>query len=534
MKMHYSMTHEPLLELSTRDALVANMKKAGIEKVWIAGFFSGDMVDLEALKQAKAYAEQNGLEVGALTIPVGHPGNSLNPDDPDSKLQIPAHWHYRIDKKGDTAYYCGAIDACLIEDNGQAAKLLRDAGFQEVFLDDDLRIGNLNANIEGCYCEACVSEFNAIYRRQETRDSLRTLMSDRLDTSLMRDWVAFQCDKVTAVMKATDMEGVQPGIMVMHFGDERHGIDIPAIREQIPDTLFRVGEHQFNDRKFANPHAKGEEMLGIAYHLNFIDKTYAYSETTIFPPRSLKEHHLVYKAKLAIAAGLENILFMSGTWVMDDSYWEAIAEALPALQAFDKDCADGKRTYPVHLAYGTHGAYAEPIIPTSLPVLAGLPVKPLRADQRDDDGELLLFFGDYELTPQWQEKLPRYKQVIFDQKAMMKNKAVIEALKATATNLASWDQAATSQPEAEEVSLLQARIGQEEAWAFPRIVEGGHIGLVWLKNNGKVILYNLSDTENEGVVEMSGSQHPVRLKPLSFAILSKSGSLAQYDTGLKL
>ncbi|MFD2334121.1 hypothetical protein ACFSR7_33140 [Cohnella sp. GCM10020058] len=533
MKMHYSMAHEPLLELSSRDGLVANMKKAGIEKIWIAGFFSGDMVDLEALKQAKAYAEQNGLEVGALTIPVGHPGNSLNPDDPDSKLKIPEHWHYRIDKRGENAYYCGAIDTCLIEDNGKAAELLRDAGFKEVFLDDDLRVGNLNENIEGCYCDACVAEFNAIYRRQETRETLRMQIADRLDAALMKDWVAFQCDKITAVMKATDIEGVQPGIMVMHFGDERHGIDISAIRERIPNTLFRVGEHQFNDGKFANPHAKGEEMLGIAYHLNFIEKPFAFSETTIFPPRSLKALNLVYKAKLAIAAGLENILFMSGTWAMDDSYWKAIADALPVLRAFDKDCADGERSYPVHLAYGTHGAYAEPIIPTSLPVLAGLPVKPLRADQCDDDGELLLFFGDYEITPEWQAKLSHYKQVIFDQKAALKNKALIEALKSTASNLVSWDPAATSKPDAAEVSLLQARIGQD-SWAFPHIVEGSHIGLVWLKNSEKVILYNLLETENQGVVETWGSKHPVRLGPLSFAVLAASGAITQYDTAIEL
>ncbi|MDI4645816.1 hypothetical protein [Cohnella hashimotonis] len=533
MKLHYSMAHEPLLDLSTRDALVANMKKAGIEKIWIAGFFSGDMIDLEELKQAKDFAEQNGLEIGALTIPIGHPGNSLNPDDPDSKLKIPEHWHYRIDNKGGTAYFCGAIDSCLIEDNGNAAKLLRDAGFKEVFLDDDLRVGNLNANIEGCYCDACITEFNAIYRRQETRETLSARMSDRLDTALMKDWVAFQCDKVTAVMKATDIEGVKPGIMVMHFGDERHGIDIAAIREEMPDTLFRVGEHQFTDRKFANPYAKGEEMLGIAYHLNFIDKPFAFSETTIFPPRSLKEHNLVYKAKLAIAAGLENILFMSGTWVMDDSYWKAIADALPVLRAFDHDCVDRERTYPVHLAYGTHGAYAESIIPTSLPVLAGLPVKPLRADQREDDGELLLFFGDYELTQEWQAKLPRYKQVIFDQKAVLKNKAVIEALKAMAFNLVCWEHEATSKPDAVEVSMLQARIGQDTR-EFPHIVEGGYIGLVWLKNSEKVILYNLLETENQGVVEMSGGKHPVRLKPLSFAVLTGSGSLSEYDTEIQL
>lgn len=81
--------------------------------------------------------------------------------------------------------------------------------------------------------------------------------------------------------------------------------------------------------------------------------------------------------------------------------------------------------------------------------------------------------------------------------------------------------------------MLQARIGQE-AWAFPHVVEGGHIGLVWLKNSGKVILYNLLETENQGIVEMSGSQHPVRLKPLSFAVLTQSGDLVAYDTEIEL
>ncbi len=311
----------------------------------------------------------------AITIPIGHPGNSLNPEDPDLDLEIPKHWHYRVDNRGETVYFCGAIDTCLIEDNGKAAKLLYDVGFKEVFLDDDLRVGNFNEFIEGCYCDVCVTEFNAIYHRKETRASLMVQITKKLDTGLMKDWVAFQCSKITAVMKATDIEGVQPGIMVMHFGDERHGIDIPAIRELIPNTLFRVGELQFNDDHFRKPTAKAEEMLGITYHLNFMDKELAYSESTVFPPRSLKEHNLVYKAKLALTAGLENVLFMSGTWVLDDSYWQAIAAALPVLQEFDKDIAHSERYYPVHLAYGTRSLLSRQVFPCLRDCLSSLSVR---------------------------------------------------------------------------------------------------------------------------------------------------------------
>ncbi|QGQ99684.1 hypothetical protein EHS13_34905 [Paenibacillus psychroresistens] len=533
MKLQYSMAHEPLLDTATRDALVANMKRAGIQKIWIAGFFSGKMVDIEELKEAKAFVEHNGLEVGAVTIPIGHPGNALNPDDPDLDLEIPKHWHYRVDNEGETVYFCGAIDTCLIEDNGKVAQILHNAGFKEVFLDDDLRVGNFNEFIEGCYCDACVTEFNGIYHHSETRETLMVQITRKLNLQLMKDWVSFQCDKITAVMKATDIEGVQPGIMVMHFGDERHGIDIPAIREQIPNALFRVGELQFKDASFTKPSAKAEEMLGITYHLNFMDKELAYSESTIFPPRSLKEHNLVYKAKMAITAGLENVLFMSGTWVLDDSYWQAIAAALPVLQELDKATANTERFYPVHLAYGTHGSHAEPIVPTSLPILAGLPVKPVRADQNSEGGDLLLFFGDYELGAEWQKKLPLYKQVIFDQKAIFKNKDILQQLEPSAINFINWDHQAASKPVAEDIALLQSLVEQGN-WSFPRFVEGSNIGLVWLKESRKVILYNLLETVNQGIVKIADSLYPVRLKALSFAIMDSAGTFVEYDTEITL
>ncbi|CAI6086762.1 hypothetical protein [Cohnella sp. JJ-181] len=533
MKLQYSMAHEPLIDRATRDELVERMKQAGIQKLWIAGFFSGKMVDIEELKEAKAFAESHGFEVGAVTIPIGHPGNSLNPDDPDLDLEIPKTWHYRVDNLGETVYFCGAIDSCLIEDNGKAARLLREAGFREVFLDDDLRVGNFNAQIEGCYCDACLAEFNESYGHRETRESLMAQLTRKQNAALMKDWVAFQCDKITAVMEATRDEGVQAGIMVMHFGDERHGIDIPAIRARIPNALFRVGELQFNDASFTKPYAKAEEMLGIAYHLNFLDRSFAYSESTIFPPRSLQPHNLVYKAKMAIASGLENVLFMSGTWVLEENYWRAIADALPVLRELDQAIAGAARSYPVHLAYGTHGAYAEPIVPTSLPVLAGLPVKPVRADQDSEGGELLLFFGAYELTEAWQRKLPSYRQVIFDRTAALHNKEVLDRLAPDAANLSIWDHQTTARPSNEEISRLQRRVG-EGNWHFPRMAEGSNIGLIWLREHGRAILFNLLETENRGVLEMSGSRYPVSLKALSFAIVDGEGAWTQYDTHVEL
>ncbi|AZN41471.1 hypothetical protein [Paenibacillus albus] len=534
MKLNYSMTHLPLLHVASRERLIGLMKDAGIEKIWIAGFFSGKMIDIEELKAAKAFAESHGLEVGAVTIPIGHPGNALNPDDPDfEQLELPKHWHYRIDKSGNTVYYCGAIDASLIEDNAKAAMSLRAAGFKEVFLDDDLRAGNYNPDIEGCYCDDCIAEFNRNYSRHVTRETLHDTTLDKLDTDLMLDWVAFQCEKVTAVVKATDVEGVRPGIMVMHYGDERHGIDIPSIRESIPSTIFRVGELHFHDGSFGTPNGKAQEMMGIAYHLNFMAGAEAYSESTIFPPRSLKEHNLVYKAKLAIAAGIENVLFMSGTWLLEESYWRALASARPVLQALDQACSGSIRSYPVHVGYGTNGAYAESFVPSTLPVLAGLPAKPVRADQSCDDGEVLLFFGDYRLSEQWQAKLPSYKKVILDQPAASRNKEILEKLQSTAANLVVWDWDASATCAAEGTALLRELVVLN-GWNFPWIAEGENLGITWLEESGQTILYNLAEAETEGVLDWAGDRYPVRLKPLSFAIIDRSGNLVEYAAEVAL
>lgn len=87
-------------------------------------------------------------------------------------------------------------------------------------------------------------------------------------------------------MKATAVSGIQTGIMVMHDGDRRHGIDIPAIRRAVPDCLFRVGEGHFQDRSFERNADHAEEVGSIRAHMELIgNPEFCYSETTVFPPQ---------------------------------------------------------------------------------------------------------------------------------------------------------------------------------------------------------------------------------------------------------
>ncbi|MFC5401416.1 hypothetical protein [Cohnella soli] len=238
---------------------------------------------------------------------------------------------------------------------------------------------------------------------------------------------------------------------------------------------------------------------------------------------------MVYKAKLAIAAGMENILFMSGTWMLEDNYWEALAAAYPSLREFDAACTEAQRTYVVHLAYGTSGAYAEEFVPAALPLLAGLPVQPVRGDQNTDDGELLLFFGDYRLSKEWQAKLPLYKKVVFDREAMARNREIIQQLHDEGACVAIWDHNAGSLSADEEIPLLREFLDRE-TWRFPRLCEGRDIGVIGVGDSGKVLLINLRDTENRAVLQLPDIKLPFVLKPLSFAVLNPSGALEEFPT----
>ena len=72
---------------------------------------------------------EEGFEAGILTLPVGHPGNSLNPDDPNLELAIHKDWTYRVDKHGNKVYFCACIDDVMIRHNFEAAEIYSQMGY---------------------------------------------------------------------------------------------------------------------------------------------------------------------------------------------------------------------------------------------------------------------------------------------------------------------------------------------------------------------------------------------------------------------
>ena len=515
MKLHYSLDSAIVLDPVHGPTTLSMLKDAGVSSIWLWGYFFGKLWSpVEDMVRAKEVIENNGFEVGIIQLPVGHPGNGLNPEDESLDLQLPSHWRYRKDIHGNPVYYCADIEDTMIEDNRKSIEMLRKVGFTRFFMDDDLRMEQWGSQIGGCYCDVCLTDFNAMFKRSVTREALGMFIANRTDSAVLEDWTQFNCSKVTQFMSAMQQADIQLGIMVMYLGDERHGIDVPAIKLSCKDVMFRVGEYHFSDETFATPTDKAEELLGILYHLNLMGRENAYSETTVFPPRALHAANLLFKAKMAVAAGIPNILFMSGTWLIDQGYWQTISDGLPALQDVESKVAPYERSFPVHIVSGTHGSFGEEIVPSVLPILAGLPAKPVRGREIDagleSPAELLLFFGNYLLTAAWITKLSLYKRVFFDKTAVECNKETLKFMPLNNVEMIT---------EELSIELLRQKI-QCHSVSFPMMTSGENIAVIWLAEARSVIFLNLMDDENKGILTYDGHDMDVSLQGLEMLVIS--------------
>lgn len=516
MKLHYSLDSAIVLDAERGPATLVMLRNAGVNTIWLYGFFFGKLWSpIKDMVQAAEVLRENGFEVGVIQLPVGHPGNGLNPDDDTLDLQIPEHWRYRVNAEGQLVYYCAAIEENMIRDNIQSINELKSAGFTRFFMDDDLRSGLWGERLSGCFSEQSIAEFNKAYHRNVDRLTLVGALDNNRDIQLLKEWMEYNCDKLTGFMEAMALPDNEVGIMVMHLGDERQGIDVDAIKRRIPDCLFRVGEFHFGDSNFGTPEGKASEWFSILYHLDVMGREHAYSETTIFPARALSPENFIFKAKLALMAGIPNLLFMSGTWLITEEYWQRLGEELPALEELEKTCSISEREYPIHMVYGTKG-YAEEVAPYLLPILAGLPVKPVRVSDGEGSAfsgaDCLLFFGDYELTSEWERRFPFYRTILMDQTAHERNKDKIAALDSIKVDI--WDYAIGAAASAGELELLRGKLLEQGALPYPILTEGSNISLTWFKEANCVLLVNLEDKPNSTTLSYGDIERNIALKPL--------------------
>lgn len=197
-----------------------------------------------------------------------------------------------------------------------------------MMLDDDCRLGMWGSALQGCFCDDCMARFAArtgkIFTRAEIING---------DPALRDEWMDFQCENLVRYLVAIKPEKMQLGVMVMHNGDRRHGIDIKKIRQAIPNAYFRVGEAHFRDCDMTVPNAEESIETSIHNHMALCGgAAHCCSESTVFPMGELSPENWLRKMRLEIDAGLRTLYLMSGTRFFTDDYWNALATALPELE----------------------------------------------------------------------------------------------------------------------------------------------------------------------------------------------------------
>lgn len=308
----------------------AQMRRAGVETLYVQGWFFGKYEDdPERISRAGRRVREEGFRTGVVNVPFGHGGNAVNPDDPNFDLSIGDGWRPTFDAEGRLRPNTTCPDATVAADTLAANRAFAQMGFDAVFHDDDLRLGSWGPQIQGCFCERCMAEFRALCGWNVSRAEI---VSGR-DEALTELWYGYQCGKIRDFLLAGTPEGMSVGIMVMHNGDRRHGIDIPLLRAALPGLRVRVGEGHFDDRTFTDEKGRASLIRSIRRHMALTgDPGLCWSETTCYPKYALSPDNLVEKMRVEIRCGLRNLFLMSGQWFFPEEYWRAVEQALPELR----------------------------------------------------------------------------------------------------------------------------------------------------------------------------------------------------------
>ena len=289
-------------------------------------------IPVEEIVEVKRILDSEGYGLIGCGLPLGHPEGLDTPC-----FTYHEGWHIRRDINNNQVRWCNAVTPQLIADLREKMEQQVQLGIQRFFWDDDLRQGNHEGDVQGCFCDACLAEFAEVRKdvipRGFCRESLRPVIA-RVPVGLTPEqlalreaWVSFQCDRITSFMAQTSVPGLQNGIMVMHNGDRRHGIDIPAIRKAVPDCLFRVGEYMFGDAMFEIPENQKSLTDSILNHMALMgDLSRIFSESTVFPHGALTPENLCRKILLERKCGLENINLMGVERMNSEAYYTMLRD----------------------------------------------------------------------------------------------------------------------------------------------------------------------------------------------------------------
>jgi len=472
------------------------VRAAGVDTVWLAGFFYGFRpYPTEQIVQAKQIAARAGLRVELITVPLGHPGDSLGASDGDFPLTPPKHW--RLGERPDGQRTAGtSLHAPATEENAAALRELRRLGFRCAFVDDDFRLARGPGEIGGCFCTEHRAEF--LRRHGLTEARWNELLDDvraRRFTQLLRAWVDWTCDQLTASFHAQQHAFAGNfGNMVMYLGAEKAGIRLCDYRH-VP---VRVGELMFDDASFGRVKGKTDELFSVLFHRRFVEPERAFSETTAYPADKLSAVNLAAKLTVSTIADVRHTMFMSGLTPFPRAHWATLGPAMRE-QTRQHDLVAGHRPRgPFKHIWGEAQRYVGDDKPFSLWLAAGVPfevvAEPARAGWN--------FLSDFDAR-----ELPAAKSAFSGQLVGRAQPAVggqrLEVVPETLDALFAFKRRI-------RVSLANVPVVEEET---PMVC-------VWYPSAKRVLLWNLLPEPRRVTVSFRGRQRPAELGPLGSVVLN--------------
>ena len=366
--------------------LIGIMKEAGISDIWMGSYLQGKWFHTpEELRKSANFLKSKGFNTHVLTVPLGHPGNAIDPSD-ESWSEKKENWKNACDYDG-SLYSGTSIHPPIVEDNIEAHKALADEGFDILFLDDDFRLGKYPGKIGGCFCDECQNEFLGKYNyNSEDWKELLEAVEKRNPTKVLRSWIEYICNKeydmFAALQKATPQ--MEVGIMVMYFGAEKSGIDL----SQYQDVPFRVGEMMFGDKDFGRVKGKTDELFSALFHMRFVKPELAYSESTAYPQDALSAKNMAAKLTVSLFTDVRNTMFMSGLHPFPIENWKTIAPAMKKSAQLHEEIAGLKPKGPFKHFWGWDSRLVGTDKPFSLFLASGIPFEVV--DEVSKDGWIFL------------------------------------------------------------------------------------------------------------------------------------------------
>lgn len=384
-QIHLAASAQPTISPSRRDFhvclappviesepdMLGLIRKAGVETIWLAGFFYGFRpYPREQIARARDLVASAGLRAELITVPLGHPGDSLGASEGDFPLTPPTHW--RMGERFDGTHHPGtSLHEPATRENAAALSDLRGLGFQTAFLDDDFRLVCSPGKIGGCFCADHRAEFLRAhgFTASQWNELLDDVRERRL-TTLLRVWLEWTCDQLTASFHTQQRAfGGELGNMIMYFGSEKAGIRL----HDYSDVLTRVGETMFCDATFDPIKGKTDELFGTLFHRRFSKPEFSFSETTAFPADELSAANLAAKLTISTIADVRHTMFMSGLTPFPPAYWETLGPAMREQARLHELVAGHRPRGPFKHVWGEAQRYVGDDDPFSVWLAVGVP-----------------------------------------------------------------------------------------------------------------------------------------------------------------